>query len=91
MSVCKGCLYRDVCKDYATYEKDSILGCPNFKSEETCTEVVRCKGCKHCDFFYPRKAIGEEAVGVYYCNTFRGERNPDDYCSFGERKDDSNG
>ncbi len=54
-------------------------------------KVVRCKDCKSCDFFYPERKIGEDLKGVYYCNILGVDRNPDDYCSFGKRKDGSNG
>ncbi len=50
-------------------------------------EVVRCKDCRKCDHSFPMKAIGEEAVEAWYCNTFRQWRNPDDFCSYGERKE----
>ena len=49
-------------------------------------EVVRCKDCRKCDHSFPMKPIGEEAVEAWYCNTFRQWRNPDDFCSYGERR-----
>ena len=50
-------------------------------------EVVRCKDCKWCKLCYPAKAIGEEAIEEYYCNMFKQYREPDDFCSYGERKE----
>ena len=50
-------------------------------------EVVRCKDCKICDFSYPAKPIGEEAIPGWYCKKYRCYRKPDDFCSYGERKD----
>ena len=51
-------------------------------------EVVRCKDCKDCDTFYPRKEIGKEPIQVWYCNRYRCHRDPDDFCSHGERRTD---
>lgn len=51
-------------------------------------EVVRCKDCKHCDTFYPRKEIGKEPTQVWYCDRYRCHREPDDFCSYGERRAD---
>lgn len=50
-------------------------------------EVVRCKDCKVCLKYYPEKRIGEEPQLVHYCNFFKSDRRPTDYCSFGERKE----
>ncbi len=50
-------------------------------------EVVRCKDCKYCEHSYPAKAIGEEALEGWYCNIFRQWRKPDDFCSYGERRE----
>ncbi|MBQ7767570.1 MAG: hypothetical protein IJ403_01655 [Oscillospiraceae bacterium] len=49
-------------------------------------EVVRCKDCKHCDFFYPAKELDKEAIPAWYCKKQRGDRKPDDFCSYGERR-----
>lgn len=61
--------------------------CVSFKNKTDVVEVVRCKNCKCCEHSYPAKAIGEEALEGWYCNIFRQWRKPDDYCSYGERKD----
>ena len=50
-------------------------------------EVCRCKDCKHCDFFYPQKEIGKEAISTFYCELFKGDRKETDFCSYGERKE----
>ena len=43
-------------------------------------EVVRCKDCKHCD---PENRHCDHPMGT----TFSLPRKTDDYCSYGERKD----
>ena len=50
-------------------------------------EVCRCKDCKHCEIFYPKKAIGEESEIVYYCTALEYPTKPTDFCSYGERKE----
>ena len=52
-------------------------------------EVVRCKDCKKCEHCYPAKAKGEEPLEGWYCNTFKQWRNPDGFCSYGERRTDN--
>lgn len=56
--------------------------------EEDVIKVVRCKDCKCCQKFYSEKRINEEARLVYYCDFFKSDRRPTDFCSFGERKTD---
>ena len=83
---CKDCLYYEMCymvEHYGWSEEDGT--CVNFKNKADFVEVVRCKNCKHCDHFYPSKAIGEEAVETWYCEWSKGSRLPDDFCSCGER------
>lgn len=87
MSTCKDCLHIDVCKDYASYDKDSIISCDNFKNKADYAPVVRCKYCKDCELCYPVKVIGEEAIEGYYCHTNRTYVKPTDFCSYGERKE----
>ena len=50
-------------------------------------EVVRCKDCKSCMFCYPEKQIDKEATPAWYCKLLKGSRRPDDFCSFGERRE----
>ena len=53
-------------------------------------EVVRCRDCKH---YKPQKKSAHWENRAYYCNrvvTIKVQ--PDDFCSYGERKDgDGNG
>ena len=49
--------------------------------------VVRCKGCKHCMLCYPEKQIGKDATPGWYCKDQKKYRRPDDFCSYGERRE----
>ena len=49
--------------------------------------VVRCKDCKYCDFFYPVKELDKEPIPAWYCKDKKGDRRPDDFCSYGERRE----
>ena len=60
----------------AVTDKDLINEMPTVDA----VEVVRCKDCKHCD---PEN---------YHCDHYMGtvvplSRKPDDFCSYGERKE----
>ena len=46
-------------------------------------EVVRCRDCIHYDFGVCLKIYSDGAVSQYAWQ----ERNEDDFCSYGERKD----
>lgn len=74
MSTCKDCLHIDVCKDYASYDKDSIISCDNFKPKSDYAPVVRCKDCTEWD---------EKEME---CSLWYGFRE-NDFCSYGERKE----
>jgi hypothetical protein len=82
---CYDCVHLNICKAYEPEEADCI--CNQFKNKADFVEVVRCKDCKCCEHSYPAKAIGEEALEGWYCNIFRQWRKPDDFCSYGERRD----
>ena len=45
-------------------------------------EVVRCSQCVN----NPR--IGTKTKGMVWCRKFRSEMRPDDFCSYGERRED---
>lgn len=93
MATCKECLYYEVCKDYLVKcaehgEAERINNpCTKFKNKADFVEVVRCKDCKCCDHCFPAKAIGEEALEGWYCKIRRKHMQPDDFCSYGERRD----
>ncbi len=73
MSVCDKCNHNSVCG----YQDDATLACSDFQKE-----VVRCKDCKHY-------VDGPYDNGDMMCDCW-GEwifPNEDDFCSYGERKD----
>ena len=51
--------------------------------------VVRCKDCKFCKTFYPAKEIDKEPIQVWFCKAFRFTCKQDDFCSYGERREDN--
>ena len=57
------------------------------KSREDVSAVVRCKVCKHCKLCYPEKQIDKEATPGWYCKEHKSYRRPDDFCSYGERRE----
>ena len=94
METCKDCIhYEDMCKEHLIEcaehgEAERILNpCVKFKNKADFVEVVRCKNCKCCEHCYPAKAIGEETIEGWYCKIRREHMRPDDFCSYGERKD----
>ena len=61
-----------------------ICGMPTVDAEV----VVRCKDCKHCRELNRKDWIEEAyADGVLWCMNQSDGVWPDDYCSYGERKD----
>lgn len=49
--------------------------------ESLSIKVVRCKDCKH---YTKRQYMGKS---LFVCNVFEWHGQPNDYCSFGERKE----
>ena len=47
-------------------------------------EIIRCKDCKH--YYYADNRIQQEQR--YTCDLYGDRWNPDDYCSYAERKTD---
>ena len=50
-------------------------------------EVVRCKNCRDCEMCYPEKRLDKEATQAWLCKRYKEYRKPDDFCSYGERRD----
>lgn len=50
-------------------------------------EVVWCKDCNNCYFFYPAKEKDKEAIPILYCKLFKGDRKENDFCSYGVKKE----
>lgn len=73
MATCNDCIYYPVCN----YK----MWCDLFKDKTNFVEVVRCKDC-----LYATERYGHLNCinGVSYRNSWN---KPDDYCSYGERKD----
>lgn len=52
-------------------------------------EVVQCEDCKFCRTFFPEKQIGKEARQVWYCDLYRCNRKTNEYCSDGEKREET--
>lgn len=88
MRTCAECIggYCDECQLYDIDNgKPDIENCEYFINEEKAFNVVRCCNCKH-------SLKKPDTNNTYYliCNKkygIQGTIAPDDYCSYGERKD----
>ena len=96
MAICKDCLHINVCKDYASYDKDSIISCDNFKNKADYEKVVFCKDCKHWERLYYRPFVEPRDDGR--CKALwqfhDAERNitfEDHFCSYGEKESEVQG
>lgn len=56
------------------------------KQSENTVEVVRCKDCISCEYCYPAKAKGKEAIEAWYCHFHKRYASPDAFCSFAKMK-----
>lgn len=50
-------------------------------------EVVRCKNCRDCEMGYPEKRLDREATQAWLCKRYKRHVKPDDFCSYGERRE----
>ena len=90
MSICKDCFHSYVCEQFNEHRECDNTKChffnDHFISTADVVEVVRCKDCKHCEHINDGFA-----KDWWQCqrrgNSFR--RKPDDYCSYGELKEQS--
>jgi hypothetical protein len=81
--VCEKCVHYEVC------DRSSRLIWARLGKEKVCTdfmEVIRCKECVH---WYESEGVclkiySDGAVSPYAWQ----DRNPDDFCSYGERRTD---
>ena len=83
MNECKACLLHSMC--YLTHAPTSVA-CGEFVDRTKFVGVVRCKDC----FFWDKrnKGIGDECVcGFHSDKVFYFYSKPNDFCSYGERKD----
>ena len=85
MATCRDCLHDDACRSLLTAMGYAVDGdgndaderCDTFKTKTKYTEVVYCKDCKHL-----------EITGCYgECNKLVRIVRPDDFCSYGERRE----
>ena len=81
----KNCKYYAVC-NYRTGVGECPDRCVQYKHKDAVI-VVRCKNCKKCKLCYPEKQIGKEATPGWYCKEHKSYRRPDDFCSYGERRE----
>ena len=90
MTCYTNCLHSDVCKcaDGVEYKdcENMKADCPHFKNKADFVEVVRCSKCKYKDdcagqiVHTTRDYVLEQNISTY---------NKVDFCSYGERKNDS--
>lgn len=94
---CKDCLYCEVCKDrvaqlgYDFDENGQIPSCGcevarGFKNKAEFVEVVRCKECKRYEKVEYFSYDSEDAT-KNVCRLLSRQMQEDDFCSYGERKD----
>ena len=50
-------------------------------------EVVRCENCRDCEMCYPEKQLDREATQAWICKRYKRFTKPDDFCSYGERRE----
>lgn len=81
---CKDCIHVDVCEEWHNQEMQRACYYGEyFKNKADIVEVVRCKDCKYCF---------DAIMGGMWCehpdNIMPLGSNPDDFCSYGERKEE---
>ena len=78
MATCKECLHYDICIFHIKDNENEK--CPHFKIAADVVPVVRCKNCEHGQFV--------PSCSMYLCRCTGGKlRYSDDYCNYGERKE----
>jgi hypothetical protein len=91
MSICKDCFHSYVCEQFNEHRECGNKKCHfynnHFVSTTDVVKVVRCRDCKSCDIYYPKKAKGEEPEIAYYCNLLEYPTEPTHYCGYGELKE----
>lgn len=68
------------------YEIMGIDECIDETPTVDAVEVVRCKDCKRCKIQSWYEI--DRKVTLYYCKEYKFYKDSDDYCSFGERKEE---
>ena len=86
---CGDCFHADLCKKskmIVGFSRDNPAYCGMFLNSTDVAPVVRCKDCKHYEIHKPKVLENCERNGYII------PMKPDDFCSYGERKDgDGNG
>ena len=76
MSICDKCNHNGTCG----FQDDTTLACNHFQKE-----VVRCKDCKH---YKPQFQGVHRNCKTPYCMRCTAVKvSPDDFCSYGERRE----
>ena len=91
MTKCGDCVhFKHICDKYVEADESfpEVGGCRCFKNKADFVEVVRCKDCKFYHTGKQRSALWEGHT-PYCCKSARARRNPNDFCSYGERKENN--
>lgn len=91
MPTCGDCIHADICKQVncGWFSPNNPAYCKGFKDKTKLVEVVRCKDCKHWipgDSMMGNSFDDMQRVGS--CPSVRFRRLENEFCSYGERKDD---
>ena len=82
MKRCEDCIHMNICGYYAEF-KEIDNDCRWYKGKADFAEVVRCKDCKYFETPKWGNDIMIRCVNMSGCI----DVNPDDFCSYGERKE----
>ena len=88
---CGDCIHADICKQLngGWFSRENIAYCKAFKDRTNVVEVVRCKDCKHNVANKEHDPLDITDYTDIVCDYWMNDGNlPDDFCSYGERKDD---
>ena len=86
MKKCGDCIHADVCERipiYTEFNRNNPAYCNGFQDKSDYTQVVRCKNCKH----HKDEHLYGTRLRFDWCRKFNNVTKDDDFCSYGERKD----
>ena len=81
---CGDCFHAELCEKFEMlvgFSKDNPAYCSMFLNSADVALAVRCKDCKHYEIHKPKVLENCERNGYII------PMKPDDFCSYGERKD----
>ena len=85
---CYYCFHHDVCENRNCWidpnDSSKHTICDHFKHVADVVEVVRCKDCEH----YKPQPKYKNSETKYCCRSAYVRVNADDFCSYGERKEE---